>query len=79
MLLANRAMVVCAPWGFHHAPSSTNRAVYVKLWSYSPLWQCTLFRRLDGLIEEQRLSNVLYLGDGALEVEGFGKDNLEDL
>lgn len=32
-----------------------------------------------GLIQEQRLSYVLDFGDGALEVEGLGKDNLEDL
>ena len=79
MLLANMALVVCAPWGFHQAPGSTNRAVYVKLWSYSPFWRCTLFRRLDGLVEEERLSDVLYLGDCALEVERFGKNDLENL
>jgi hypothetical protein len=79
MLLANMALVVCAPWGFHQAPGSTNRAVYVKLWSYSPFWRCTLFRRLDGLVEEERLSNILYLGDCALEVKRFGKNDLENL
>ena len=31
------------------------------------------------MVEEERLSNVFYLGDGALEVEGLGEDNLEDL
>lgn len=37
------------------------------------------FRRLDGLVEQERLSNVLYLGNCALEVECFGQDDLEDL
>lgn len=35
--------------------------------------------RLAGLIEEQGLADVLDLGDGALQVEGFGEDDLEDL
>ena len=29
------------------------------------------FRRLDGLVEEERLSDILDLGDCALEVECF--------
>jgi hypothetical protein len=37
------------------------------------------FRQLDGLVEQEWLSNVLYLGDRALEVECFGQDDLEDL
>jgi hypothetical protein len=36
-------------------------------------------RRLDGLVEEERLANVLDLGDCALEVECLGEDNLEYL
>jgi hypothetical protein len=28
-------------------------------------------RRLDGLVEEEWLAHVFYLGNGALEVEGF--------
>lgn len=35
--------------------------------------------RLAGLVEEQGLAHVLDLGDGALEVESLGQDDLEDL
>lgn len=79
VLLARMAPIVGAPWRSHHAPGSTDRAVYLKLWSYSPFWRCTPFRRLDGLVEEKRLSNVFDLGDRALEVERLGEDDLEDL
>jgi hypothetical protein len=37
------------------------------------------FRRLDGLVEQERLANVFYLGYCALEIKGFGQDDLEDL
>ena len=36
-------------------------------------------RRLDGLVEQEGLANVLYLRDCALEVECFRQDDLEDL
>ena len=32
-----------------------------------------------GLVEEERLADVFNLGDGALEVEGLGEDDFEDL
>lgn len=31
------------------------------------------------MVEKERLPNVFYFRDGALEVECFGKDNLKDL
>jgi hypothetical protein len=34
---------------------------------------------LNVLVEEQRLANVLNLWDRALQVEGFGQYNFEDL
>lgn len=37
------------------------------------------FWRLDSLVEKQWLSDVLYLRNGALEVECLGEDDLEDL
>jgi hypothetical protein len=37
------------------------------------------FRRLDGLVEQERLANVFYLGYCALEIESLGEDDLEDL
>lgn len=42
---------------------------------------CLVSRRecLDGLIEQKRLSNVFDFGNGALEVECFRQDDLEDL
>lgn len=33
----------------------------------------------DVLVQQQRLADVFDFGDGALEVECLGKDNLEDL
>jgi hypothetical protein len=32
-----------------------------------------------GLVEEERLADVFNFGDGALEVEGLGEDDFEDL
>jgi hypothetical protein len=34
---------------------------------------------LDVLVKEQRLADVLNLWDSALQIEGFGQYNLEDL
>ena len=53
--------------------------VQVKLWSYSPFSRHTLLRQLDGLVKEERLADVLYLGNRAFQVERFRQDNLEDL
>ena len=39
-------------------------------------WQ---IKALNGLVQQQGLADILDLGDGALEVKGLGKDNLEDL
>jgi hypothetical protein len=36
-------------------------------------------RRLDGLVEQKGLADVLYLWYRTLQVEGLGKHNLEDL
>jgi hypothetical protein len=33
----------------------------------------------DGLVEEEGFADVFDLGDCAFQVEGFGKDDLEDL
>lgn len=58
---------------------AVGRASRLEPWSDSPPRRCTAFRRLDGLVEEERLSDVLYLGDCALEIECLGQDDLEDL
>ena len=36
-------------------------------------------RRLDGLVEEERLANVFDLGDRAFQIKGLGEDYLENL